>query len=59
MKKAWADYSDDDEPEVPLVPTVQPKSPTQQGIEKYIPIHRRSTTQQGPTQPPRNPTKKK
>ena len=56
MKKAWADYSDDDEPEVPLVP---PKSPTQQGIEKYIPIHRRSTTQQGPTQPPRNPTKKK
>lgn len=35
MSKPWADYSDDEELEVPL------SSPIKKGIEKYIPIHRR------------------
>ena len=54
MKKSWADYSDDDEDlPVPL------SSPMKQGIEKYIPIHRRpkESTKEGPTHPP--PSKSK
>ena len=47
MKKAWADYSDDED--VPLVQH-EPKI----GIERYIPLHRRqkesaATSAKGPT----------
>jgi hypothetical protein len=47
MKKAWADYSDDEE-----TPVTRPEIIT--GIEKYIPLHRRqqrpaATSAKGPT----------
>ena len=47
MKKSWADYSDEDEDlPIPL------SSPIKQGIEKYIPIHRRpkESAKKGPSQ---------
>lgn len=43
MKKAWADYSDDEE-----------EPPKPQGIEKYIPIHRRPKVPVK-SEPPKDP----
>jgi len=55
MKKAWADYSDDEE--IPVTSS-EPKT----GIEKYIPLHRRqqrpaATSAKGPTHGDKNTDK--
>ena len=55
MKKAWADYSDDEEP-----PVTRPEPLT--GIEKYIPLHRRqqrpaATSAKGPSHGDKNTDK--